>query len=132
MGVRFPSVASNTFIGPLPASNAETVVLTTPPINEPIDNAQIILMWVANILAGTATTSLVFHVRRGTTAVGTSVGVAGGWVVTLAAGQDGNSSGWYFDFPGIVAGQQYSLTVSQTAATGAGTWIDGALLAMVL
>lgn len=131
MGVRFPSVASNTFIGPLPASAAETVCLTTPPINEPIDNAQVILLWSAGITPGTSTTSLVFRIRRGTTAAGTSIGL-GTWSFTTVAANLTYVSGWYFDSPGVVANQQYSLTVVQTADTVAGVWVDGALLAMVL
>lgn len=131
MGVRFPSVISNTFVGPLPAGAGETVVLTTPPISEPIDGAQVILLWQASITAGASVTSHVFHLRRGTTATDTGVG-AGPWTDQIAAAAGRTSSGFYFDFPGVVAGQQYSLTVIQTAATGAGTWLDGALLAMVL
>jgi hypothetical protein len=131
MGVRFPSVASNTFIGPLPANANETAILTTPPINEPIDNAQVVLLWFASIFAGTSVTSHVFRIRRGVGVLGTVIQV-GVWTDTLAATNTKNSSGWYFDFPGVVAGQQYTLTVVQTAATAAGTFVDGALIAMVL
>jgi hypothetical protein len=131
MGVRFPSVATNTFVGPLPASAVETVVLTTPPINEPIDNAQVLLFWMANLTPGASTTSLVWRLRRGTTTAGVALGLTT-WGFTTAAGNFVTNSGWYFDFPGVVAGQQYSLTVSQTADTVAGAWADGALIAMVL
>jgi hypothetical protein len=131
MGVRFPSVATNTFVGPLPASAVETVVLTTPPINEPIDNAQVLLFWMAAINPGTSTTALVYRLRRGTTIAGALVGVAG-LQVSVAAGVPNLASGWYFDFPGVVAGQQYSLTVVQTADTVAGAFVDGCLIAMVL
>lgn len=131
MGVRFPSVASNTFVGPLPANATETVVLTTPPINEPIDNAQVLLYWMADITAGTAVTSHIFRIRRGTTTSGVLIGL-GSWADTVVAGAFLLSSGAYADNPGVVAGQQYSLTVVQSAATGAGTWLDGALIAMVL
>lgn len=131
MGVRFPTVATTTFIGPLPASAVETVVLTTPPINEPIDNAQIILMWMGLINAGTGTSQLGWRIRRGAGITGTQLGVAV-WVNTQTVGVTNVSGGFYFDFPGVVAGQQYSLTVSQTGATAAGAWQDGSLLAMVL
>lgn len=131
MGVRFPSVASNTFVGPLPANATETVVLVTPPINEPIDNAQVILLWMADILAGTSTTSHQYRIRRGTTTAGATVN-PNSWQSAVAAGAFLAMSGCYFDFPGIVAGQQYCLTVVQGAASAAGTWQDGCLLAMVL
>ena len=131
MGVRFPTVASNTFVGPLPASAAETVVLTTPGISEPIDNAQVLLLWTASITPGTSTTSLVYRLRRGTTTAGTLVNASTFSFTTVAANLT-TVSGWYFDSPGTVAGQQYSLTVVQTADTVAGAWVDGALIAMVL
>jgi hypothetical protein len=131
MGVRFPSVASNTFVGPLPANATETVILTTPPINEPVDNAQVLLLWFTSITAGTSTTSFQFKIRRGTTITGTVI-LAGTCFVTVVAAQNYISSGCYFDLPGIVAGQQYSLTIIQGAATVAGTFLDGALMALVL
>ena len=131
MGVRFPTVASNTFVGPLPASAAETVVLTTPGISEPIDNAQVLLLWTASITPGTSTTSLVYRIRRGTTTGGALVNASTFSFTTVAANLT-TVSGWYFDSPGTVAGQQYSLTVVQTADTVAGAWVDGALIAMVL
>jgi hypothetical protein len=131
MGVRFPSVASNTFVGPLPANATETVILTTPPINEPVDNAQVILLWFTSITAGTSTTSFQFKIRRGTTITGPVI-LAGTCFVTVVAAQNYISSGCYFDLPGIVAGQQYSLTIIQGAATVAGTFLDGALMALVL
>lgn len=131
MGVRFPTVTTNTFIGPLPASAVETLCLTTPGISEPIDNGQVILLWTASITPGTSTTSLVFRLRRGALVTSPLVNLTTFSFTTVAANLT-TVSGWYFDSPGIVAGQQYSLTVVQTADTVAGTWVDGALLAMVL
>lgn len=131
MGVRFPTVTTNTFIGPLPASAAETLCLTTPGISEPIDNGQVIILWTASITPGTSTTSLVFRLRRGALVTSPLVNLTTFSFTTVAANLT-TVSGWYFDSPGIVAGQQYSLTVVQTADTVAGTWVDGALLAMVL
>jgi hypothetical protein len=131
MGVRFPTVASTTFIGPLPANATETAVLTTPGLNLPIDNAQVLLFFMAVMTAGTSVTSHVFRIRRGTTTGGTLVGAAG-WSQTIAAAAFGTSSGWYADSPGVAAEQQYTLTVVQTAATVAGTWTDGSLIAVVL
>ena len=131
MGVRFPSVATTTFVGPLPANATETVVLTTPPINEPIDNAQVIILWCAMIQSGTATTVLSYRLRRGTTTGGAALGLTV-WNQPAVVGSAFMVGGVYPDNPGIVAGQQYTLTVIQTAATGAGTWNDGCLIAMVL
>jgi hypothetical protein len=131
MGVRFPSVASNVFVGPFPASAAETTVLVTPPLSEPIDNAQVLLWWMASITPGTSTTSLVFRIRRGLALAGASIGL-GTWSFTTVAGNLTTVSGCYQDFPGIAAGQQYQLTVVQTADTVAGVWVDGCITAMIL
>jgi hypothetical protein len=131
MGVRFPTVATTTFVGPLPANANETVILTTPPINEPIDNAQIILMWMFASTTGASVNGLFYRIRRGTTTAGVSIGAAQ-WVFTVGAAVATMQSGLYVDSPGVVAGQQYSLTISQNAATGAGTFTDGVLIAMVL
>lgn len=131
MGVRFPSVASTTFIGPIPANATETVILTTPPLTLSLDFSQVILLWSCSILAGTSTTSFVFRIRRGTTAAGTTI-FQTSWPFTIAAGSTFSGGGSYVDTPGAVAGQQYSFTLVQTAATVAGTYNDGALIAFAL
>jgi hypothetical protein len=131
MGVRLPSVASSTFVGPFPATNAETAILTTPPLNITQDFSQILLLASCNILAGASVTALVFRIRRGVGVGGTVVN-ANPWTVTLAAAASGGLAEFYFDTPGAVAGQQYTLTCSQTGATGASTFNDGALLAFAL
>jgi len=131
MGVRLATVFSTTFIGPLPANATETLVLTTGPISMALDNAQVILLWFACILAGTSVTSHVFRIRRGTTTAGAALN-ANPWQNAAIAAAQTTSSGVYVDSPGVVAGQQYSLTVVQTAATVAGTFEDGCLMAIVL
>lgn len=131
MGVRFPSIASTTFVGPFPANATETVILSTPPLNVSLDFSQIFLLWACDILAGTGVTALVFRLRRGTTTAGTLINAAA-WTHTIAAGNSAVLNGVYPDIPGAVAGQQYSLTCVQTGATAASTFTDGALLAFAL
>lgn len=131
MGVRFNSVFSTTFIGPLPASAVETVICTTPPLTPAFDTAAIFLMWEFAMLAGTGTTSVSFFLRRGTSVAGALV-TPSGWVQGLAAGANGNISGWFPDTPGAVSGQQYSLSVIQTGATAAGTPGNVSMLAFAL
>lgn len=131
MGVRFPTAYSNTFVGPLPASAAETVVLVTPPINEPIDNATVFIFGAFSLTVGASSTSISVNLRRGTTAAGALVNTASFAMANTAAATIAVPF-TYFDNPGVVAGQQYCLTVQQNAATGAGTWRDGSLMAMVL
>jgi len=131
MGVRLFSVFTTTFVGPLPANATETVVLTTPAIQLAVDNAAVILVWMATVLLGTGTTSLGWRLRRGTTTAGTFIGAAA-WLDAATAATSNVTAGMYVDTPGVVAGQQYSLTIVQTGASASGTWSDGCLLAMVL
>lgn len=131
MGVRFPGFGSTSFVGPLPATAAETVILVSPPLTPSQDNAQIFLQWACDILAGTGVTALVFRLRRGTTVAGTLINLAA-WTHTLAAGSSAVMSGLYVDTPGAVSQQQYALTVVQTGATAASTFNDGVILAFAL
>jgi hypothetical protein len=131
MGVRYPSVQTNVFIGPAPASATEFVVCTTPPFSPPVDNGVVYLHWFMKFLTGTGTTSLVVQLRRGTTTGGTLVNLSSA-TFGIGAAANGILAGSYFDAPGVVAGQQYSLTCAQTGASAAGTWGDQALMAYVL
>lgn len=130
MGVRYPSVQSNTIVAQLPASAVETVVVTTPPLTLPLDSAVVLILVYIAVTPGTGTTSLGFRIRRGTTTAGVLVNVA---MNTLpSAGIGGFVNAWYFDTPGAVTGQQYSATLAQNAGTGAGTITDVAMLAFAL
>jgi hypothetical protein len=131
MGVRFPSAFSNTFIGPLPANATETVVCTTPPLTLPLDGATVILLWLFSYTAGTGNTTTGMLLRRGTTIAGALVNAATNSGQAVPTGPD-ILSGCYFDTPGAVAGQQYSLTIQQFGASAAGTFRDVALLAFAL
>lgn len=131
MGVRFNSVFSTTFIGPLPASAVETVLVTSPPLTPAIDTAAIFLFWTFALLAGTGTVSATLTIRRGTSTAGANI-TPGGFVQAIAAGANGLFSGVWVDTPGAIAGQQYSLTITQNGATVAGTPGNVAMLAFSL
>ncbi len=131
MGVRFPSVFSNAIANALPANSTETVICVTPPINEPVDNAQVLLFWGVVMSSGASVTSNQFRIRHGTTTAGPSIFV-NPWFATTTAAANLISSGAYADNPGVVAGLQYCLTIVQTGATAAGSLGDIYLMAMVL
>ena len=131
MGVRYPSVVTNAFIGPAPANATEFVVCTTPPFSPPIDNGTVILHWFMKFLCGAGTTGLVVQIRRGATITSPLVNLTTAQF-SIAAAANGILSASYFDQPGVVAGQQYSLTCVQSGATGAGVWGDQALIAYAL
>src|SRR5260370_476285 len=130
MGVRFPSVQSNTSFA-LPASAVETVIVTTPPLNISLDFGVVYLLWFLAIQAGTGVVQLSLRIRRGTTVAGPVVNTTFS-THTLAAANFANLSGAYFDTPGAVAGQQYSLTCVQTGATAASVIADIAMIAFAL
>lgn len=130
MGVRFPSVASTVIQNATLVTTAATVVATTPPINLPYDNAQVLLYAYANITMGTGTTSLTYVLRRGPTVSDTLITTAS--AITVVAGNKVLVCLCYPDQPGVVAGQQYSLAVQQTAASANGTVNDVAIIAMIL
>jgi hypothetical protein len=131
MGVRLPSAATNTFIGPLPASAAETIVCTTPPLSLPLDSAQVFLLWFWSAIVGASSTFSQFNIRRGTSLTSPIVN-AGIVAIANTAANGIFASGTYFDLPGAAADIQYTLTVQQGAATAAGTFRDCALIAYCL
>ena len=131
MGVRFPSVASTVVVNQLPANATETVICVTPPINLPIDSAQVMLYWYIAANIGTGATAYVVRLRRGITTGAPQITAVGG-TQTVVAGNGAVLGGSYVDVPGVVAEQQYALTVSQTAATGTGSITDVCLIAFVL
>ncbi len=130
MGVRFPSGGTNTILGSVPATGAETVLFTTPQLILPLDFAQVFLFWELVHTIGTGTTSYTVRLRRGTTTGGTLINIANSTNTT--AGNNVRASGCYTDIPGAVTGQQYSLSVSGVATTGAFTTLDGTLIAFAL
>ena len=130
MGVRFPSVASTTILASVPASGAETVICTTPPLTLPIDNAQVILLFSFECLVGTGTATETWRIRRGTTVAGAQVNVAG--TFTIVGNNRWAMGAMYVDTPGAVDKQQYSLSLSGTATTGAWTTEDVCLMAFCL
>ena len=107
-------------------TTSETAAATSGAADEvrPIANGVLVKGFV-NVTAGTATTAVVIKVRRGSGTGGTQVGntlthavaAAGPNSIPIAA----------VDMPGPAAGQQapfvgqYTVTVTQTAATGNGT-----------
>lgn len=131
MGVRMFSCFTSTFIGPLPANATDTLAMTTPGVSQAVDNGQVVLLGFAGITAGAGTTAIVLRLRRGAL-VTSPVFTGGAWTQTVPAGNGHLMPILYQDAPGVVAGQQYSLSVAQTGATGAGTWQDGCLMAVVL
>jgi hypothetical protein len=131
MGVRFPGVATTAIVNGSCPILTETVVLTTPPLSPPLDNAQVYLIWSLKLNTGNQPQTLSYTLRRGTTNGGAVVGFQA--QASEVASVILFRGGCYVDTPGVVAGQQYSLTLNITTASGTATAaLDGCLMAFVL
>lgn len=130
MGVRFPSVVSNTIVNATVVTTAETVIATTPAFSPPVDGATVLVFAYCTFTIGASTNVLFFRLRRGTT--------TSGQLVQTVAAQENNPvpivcrSFLYFDQPSTFSGLQWSLTVAQQAATGNGTVNDVCIMAFAL
>jgi hypothetical protein len=130
MGVRFPSTFQNVPQANLPATGAQTIIITSTPLTLPLDNAAVIVLWSWQGNTGAGTTSLTFTICRGTS-VGVNVLVNETTVVT--AGANFKGSGFAVDQnPGAGAGVVYSLQLTGTGTTGAGANGSAQLAAFVL
>lgn len=100
-------------------TTAETVAQVTPPVSNRGPSDQIAISGTMEFTTGASTTSIQVKCRRGNGVAGTQVGptlnLPAGAAVPIEVGFD------FLDSPGEVAGQIYSITVTQVAATGNGT-----------
>src|SRR5215831_3868293 len=131
MGVRFPSVQSNTIVNATLTTTVETVLAVLPPFTPPLDSSVILVLGRCTVTTGTASTGFIPRLRRGTTTAGTLISVGTGQY-TAASGVTELFQEWYFDNPGAVSGQQYCLTGQQVAATAGATCTDAAIYAFAL
>lgn len=127
MGVRFPSVSSTTLVNTALVNAAETIMLTSPPLNLAVDFEQILIFWsICLNVVGASTTLAQVKIRRGTTAGGTQVNVNATTLATPA--NQFFMSGCYIDTPGAVAGQQYTVTLAMLSATANSNANDGCII----
>ncbi len=131
MGVRFPSVVTNTVVATPVLTTAELLIATLPPLNLPLDFATVLILWDVLLNVGAAGSAITIRIRRGTTLAGALVQGAAGSDNIITAAQV-RRAGFYFDVPGAVGGQQYSLTAQIANATGNTPVNDVAMLAFVL
>lgn len=102
------------------AAAAEKAVLTFTANQDASFLGPVIIDGMLNITPGATTTAVVVKVRQGSGTAGTQVGVS--MTHTLAAAASGSIPFMVEDTaPAANAGAVYSVTVTQTAGTGAGT-----------
>ncbi len=107
---QFTTTLVNTSIA---AAGTETVILTTPPFELPIDSQSVLLLGYIGATIGAAVTGWTLQFRRGTLITSPAISV-GTLAMSVTAGNNVSFPFMFVDTPGIVAGVQYSLTVNQT------------------
>lgn len=100
-------------------TTAETTILTTTAPDERIGPALgVVISGFVNVTAGTGTTAVVIKIRQGSGVAGTLLQSG---THTLAAGASANIPIEYVDNTGTTPVPQYTVTVTQTAATANGS-----------
>jgi hypothetical protein len=130
MGVRFSTAYSNSGLGAPGAAGSEIVCITTPPLTQILDGAQVLIFWYLLTTVGLGTTLANVRLRRGTTTAGQLI--SSNFTTNVTAAFNTVFSGVYADSPGPVAGQQYSMTLAGAGTTGAWTPLDFSMLAIIL
>lgn len=110
-------------------TTAETAAITSDPVSTSVGAEEITVSGIINITTGASTTQVVVRVRRGVGVAGTVVGETE--PQNIGAAVSGNIFYEVTDTPGEVAGQQYTATAVQTAATGNGTINNAAITVMI-
>lgn len=126
MGIHLTSVFTTTIINSaIPA--ADTIIMTTPALSPGLDNAGILLWWYLQLSTGAGGTSLTFKLSRGTAVAGSPLL---SFVVTGVATTNQIIPGCFVDTPGVVAGQQYTISINDSGAAGVANF--GCMMAAVL
>lgn len=100
-------------------TTAETAAITSPGVSTQFDGDVINIEGDVSVTTGASTTAVTVRVRRGNGVAGAIVGEA--QPETLGAAVSATIPFQFPDQPGAVSGQQYTVTVAQTAASGNGT-----------
>lgn len=100
-------------------TTAETAAITSQPVSTSLDGDNIGINGSLDITTGASVTAVVIRVRRGSGTGGALVGNA--ITHTIGAAVSGSLPFDVVDTPGAVAGQQYTVTAQQTAATTNGS-----------
>lgn len=108
-------------------TTTELAVVTVTGVNTPQGGGRVILEGELQIAIGTTTSSVTLNIRRGT-------GITGTIIATTSQGVPTAGSTFTIPIQGVdnlgeAAGQSYTLTVTQTAATANGTASNATLQA---
>lgn len=130
MGARFPFQVTKVIVASVPATGADTIIATTPPLTLPFDGAAVLILWFANITVGLGTASYVQKLLRGTVVNTNVLNVVSSCQVT--AGNTVLLSGMYVDANPGASTPVYSLSFLGTGTTGIWTTQDVCIAAFAL
>jgi hypothetical protein len=108
-------------------TTAETVIISSNLTATPRDEAEVVVLAYAQLTTGAGTTAVTPRIRRGTATSGTLVNEANAETIGPAAG----STAPYFAMfteQRPTSSLQYSLTLSQTGASGNGSALQACML----
>ena len=116
-GYELAAIPFNSNLVNIPGGAVETTILQTPPVNTPGSNASVSIMGMVDIQPGTACTSVIINLYRGADKNGVYINN----IETAAVAGDYVTIPFTFvDNPGDVAGELYTVTLVETAATANG------------
>ena len=130
---KFVIVFANGVSGNVPAAGTEGVITSTPPLSPAFDNQPILVFARIEVTPGAAVTNIQLKLRRGVGIAGTDIFGGNTANISVTAGAPLIMPIFFVDSPGIVAGQQYSLTAIATGgAAGSVVQASACLFAMCL
>jgi len=130
MGVRWPSNGNSNAGGLVIPATVPTVALLSAPLNLSIDNQQVLLQWYLAVTWGGDITSVVLKIIRGSTAGGTLLN--SGVTVQVTSADTLVLGGCWTDIPGIVANQQYAVTLTTAGGVADSTVADASIALIAL
>jgi hypothetical protein len=130
MGFRLESQGSIVPVNAALVAANETEISALYKLALPIDNAEVALMFTANIAIDAAATALEFFLYRGPIAAG--VIIADMEITGFAAGEELIKTIVWYDSPGVVGELEYHMTAAAAAAVGNSSIANACLVAFVL
>jgi hypothetical protein len=113
-------------------TTTETLIIVAPRIAVPRQTVTALILAIAQLGTGTATTTVTPRIRRGPALTDPLVGEANPITIGAAAGGVEQFFGFASEELVRLADVQYSFSLAQAAATGNGTAIAAAILVLLL
>lgn len=112
-------------------TTTETSLVSSESVPAPRQTVTVCVLGWAQLTTGAATTTVTPRIRRGTTTSGTLVGEANAVTIGAAAGSTEQFVALACEDRSDVASVEYNYTLTQAAATGNGTAVQGGILVFV-